>query len=47
VITILLIALVAIAALVVLLVSQSGGPRVTTILRRSEHKTNREKDQGE
>jgi len=37
-IAILIIAAVGIAALVVLLVSQSGGPRVTTIETRHDHK---------
>ena len=38
-ITILIIAVVGVAALVVLLVSQSGGPRVTTIEHHTERKT--------
>jgi len=37
-IAILIIALVGVAALAVLLVSQSGGPRVTTIETRHDHK---------
>ena len=37
-ITILIIAVVGVAALVVLLVSQSGGRRVTTIEHRTDHK---------
>jgi hypothetical protein len=44
VITIFIIILASIAALAVLLATLRGGPRVTTIVRRTEHN---DKDEGE